>query len=418
MGRRFHSVRTPGWADRFKGVRWSLLVIFFIFPPFSFGAEWTLEPSIELTGEYNDNVRFSRLLDQGDFLATLKPGISMDYKTDVLKLRSLAAVGLLRYADQKELDTENLWFDLLGSYLVSERWEFSGGFSYIKDTTLQSEYQETGIVVVRDDRKRTNGNAGLKYLLSELSDMGVNYTHSTTEYDFRGNVDYTQDTVSLSYNRMLENSRDVFTLRPYFFHIDSDTSMIDNYGLSVGWAHDFSETLKLTAFLGGRYTEVEFTRIQAQVVLDPTLNPPFRVIFREFKESDSNLGYVADIALSKTGETYEASVGYTRDLSFSGVGEPVNTDRLYFSTRRRISSRFWAQFTGSVYSTQSNGDVTDTDTRSYDVVPSLSYRITEEHTVTVGYGFTRYEDRNLNADSEVDRNRVWLSLDFRFPKKW
>ncbi|MBN2515701.1 MAG: hypothetical protein JXC33_06670, partial [Deltaproteobacteria bacterium] len=74
---------------------------------------------------------------------------------------------------------------------------------------------------------------------------------------------------------------------------------------------------------------------------------------------------------------------------------------------------------GSLYFTKSTGDETeDTDTRYYTVTPSLNYSFTDQIALNLAYSYANEYDKTLTNDREVDRNIVWLALNFNFPQKW
>ena len=49
--------------------------------------------------------------------------------------------------------------------------------------------------------------------------------------------------------------------------------------------------------------------------------------------------------------------------------------------------------------------------------PSVSYRLTETHTLSAGFHYDHHEDEAREA-SGVDRTRVWISLDCTFDPLW
>ena len=356
----------------------------------------TLMPTLDIGGEYNDNATFTRTNKIDDFITTISPALTFDYATELLNLESTIAVDFLRYADERDLNTENQKYAFNGDYRITERWRVLGNFSYIEDTTLESELEETGFVNVRQDRKRYNAGGGMSYQVSELSDIGVNYAYMKTDYDFKGNVDYDSDAITLSYDRQLGNQLDVFTAQPYWLRLDSRINKADSYGLSFGWSHRFSETLSLKAFLGGRYTKIE----------------P-----KDGRQSDETWGVVTDINLRKTGETTSASISYSRNIYNSAEGEPIEVNRFYCDVRRMVIGRLGVRFSGNLYFTKAEGKFSAEDRTYFELIPSLYYKLTESHSLQLAYSYSQEYDKTLTKDREAERNRVWISLNFRFPRK-
>ena len=377
------------------------LIISFLSVPFiAVARDVTVTPSITVAGAYDDNVTFVRTDEISDYLGIFSPSLTLDYASELFKMRGSGRVDVLRYAKEKDLDYERQFYKLNGDYRFTERWEFTGDVSYIKDTTLDSELDETGIVYAREDRERFNTGAGLSYQISELSDMGVNYAYSKTDYDEEGYEDYDYSSIGLSYNRRFNNGIDTFTVAPRYTRGSSDVSDFNGYRLNFGWTHLPSETYRLRVFLGARYTEQDY---------------------KDDRDDTSNWGGVADINLQKKGETYSARIGFGSDIYFRpDTDELSQVYKIYCNLTRRITERF----SGGVYSrlslTQPDDpdSLNDEDTWYFVVTPSLTYRLTENHFLKLSYSYQQEYNKNVEDDPRNDRNRVWLSLNFNFPKKW
>jgi hypothetical protein len=396
----------------------SLLLALLSCPCIASAADVTLVPSIRLRGEYDDNVAFRRVFVESDYVAITTPAVTLDYKSELLNVNSRAALAFLRYAQDDSLDTENHWYGAEGTYRPRERWELRAGASYIKDTTLQSELEETGLVTLRQDRDRYNLGGGATYRLSENSDVGFDFTHQSTKYE-GPSLDYDYNAVFFQYNRQLSSLRDVFTIQPYYEYYKSDANQVDNYAVSLGWTHSFSETLSLTAFLGVRYTKVEYKLVGSQLVFDASLLPafPFRLEFTEVEEKDSNWNGVGNISLQKTGETYWIRGGYAHSLGYSSTGDPLNIYRGYVNFSKTVHSRLSVGISASAIVTKSEGRVSREDSRYFSVTPTVNYSLTENHVLQAGYSYAYRRDKTVPDNQTYDRNRIWVSLNLRFPRK-
>ncbi len=218
-----------GWQSAYGLYSFSLAV----WPTASHGADVTLVPSFRAMTEYNDNVTFARAQEINDFVGTFTPGFTLDYNTALTDFSSSVELDFLKYLEESDLDTVNQRYAVKGGYKVTERTKVTGNLSYIRDTTLDSELQETGVVVDRSDRERFIGGGGVLYNLSETTELGVKYDYTDTSYHSKEYVDYDMHSVSLSLNRRLKSQRDVVTVQPYYWRTTSDASNVDNYGLSV-----------------------------------------------------------------------------------------------------------------------------------------------------------------------------------------
>ncbi len=407
-------------TEHFRTFCMALLLL--AFPITVTAAEVAVEPSLFVRGEYDDNVAYTRRYKKSDYLAKIKPAFRLNYRTEVLDLESNLAAEIYRYRDETCLNTEDQHYDVNGTLQLTERLSVSGNGAYRKDTTLESELFETGLTGnTRQDRKRYTGGMSATYKLTEKWDAGLNYNYTKTEYDWEGNVDYNVDSISASFNYLLNNQLDMITIQPYYAWMDSQATSTDNYGLSFGLMHAFSETLSLTAYAGVRYTKTSYSYVNPRymVIINPiTGEPEYFVMYTPVDEKDSNFSGVADVGISKTGETFSATIGYDQDLSYSSYGEPIEVYKAYFNTDRRITERLRIRFSGSFYVTKSEGKYNDRDERYFNVSPVLAYRLTRDYSVEVGYLHSESRNKQLSSNKTTDRNRVWVGLRFRYPMKW
>ena len=397
------------------------LAIFSLWLPLTAtAADISLKPSVGITGEYNDNVNFREIDRESDYIATLAPALALDYATDLLRLSSGLDVRILRYAERTNLDNEYYRFNFNGTYRMLERLRLSGRFSYLRDETLESELEETGLLTRREDRQRFNIGAGVSYVLDPLTDLGLDFGHEITDYGGIGNVDYHNSSISLSCSRRLKNLPGTLTVRPSYTNYDSDINQVDTFAVSFGWTHSFAETLNLTASLGVRHTRTTLTLTRTEIVPVPTIPPGllFRLETREVEAVERNWGGLANLSLTKTWETYSANIDYRHDLRYSSRGEPINTDRFSFGMSKSITSRFRAGFSGNAYKTKTASEITLTDSRHFDLGPYLQYNLTQDHLLRVQYTYSNHNDKTGSGDVSRDRNRVWVTLDLRFPRRW
>ncbi len=385
----------------------------------SFAADMTIVPSIYLKNEYDDNVGFRSHSIEDDFLISIMPSLTYDYATERIGLHSKGSIDFQRYASKTYDETENINFEFGGKALLNERFRFNADLSYLKDTTLESELQETGIITTRQNRKRYTGTGGLTYNINEDSSLGMDFKHQETYYDGKS-VDYKHDTVTLNYIKQLPDLKNVITVKPYYEKYCSDVNDIDNYGVYLGWNHMFTRTLSMSAFLGGRYTESLYKYdIHMGDVRDFRLPYPYlRPIIIKVEESDHNINGLADISVEKTGEIYSILLGFNYDLGYSANGYPITTTKGYFEYTMRLSERLNVQLKTEVYSNKSDDpNSKEEDSRHLNIMPVLNYRLTENYNLQLGNSYALHKDMNASNNSGYDRNRIWIGLTFNFPDK-
>ena len=384
--------------------RVEIFILFFIFclTNAAFAGQVSLLSSLGVKEEYNDNVNFDRENEIDDYITTISPAFKLGYSTALFDINAETILDFLLYHYEPDLNEENQEYNLDAAYRMTERLTLSGDFSYIKDTTLDSELEDTGIVNVRENRRRYDSGGGMVYEISERYDLGCDYLFTKINYDEDDKVDYERQTIKLPFNYHLKNQRDTLTFRPEYSFRDSDTSEVDNYKINVGWSHLFSETFTLKVFAGGRYTETSYD---------------------DDRDDNHNSGFNADIKLRKIGETNRSLIGYRRDLRTRASGTEIEVDKFYCRMDQLITERFGVGFDGKLYFTREEDDDNDTNNNDEDSVyftvePSLFYKITEQHLLRLAYAYAREDDDARDNDQVKDRHKVWLSLSFNFPKQW
>ena len=369
-----------------------------VVPPDTGAKNLLVRPSLEVKGEYDDNVAFDETDPDSDYLLTVSPAASMAYDSEVVQLFSKIAFDIRRYQDQTDLNTVNQFYDLNGAYRLGERWTLTGLISYIKDTTLDTQLLEIGRTTVRlEDRRRFDIDAGGTYQLSELSDLGLNYHFKDVEFERDDSVDFDRHSIALSYSRKLKNQVDVLSALPEYYHRDSEVSDFDEVIFLVGWSHLFSPLTQFYIASGVSYSEQDF---------------------KDDRSTDQHWDVVGDTYLKGTGEVIDYTVGFRRDIRTGNRGRALNVNRLYLRSKWRLTSRFDITFRGNLHYSSDVDKSSGDDVRLFRLRPAVNYNITENHFLQLGYRYSHKYDKERKTDQKRDRNQIWLSLNFNFPKEW
>jgi hypothetical protein len=371
-----------------------------LLPVLSIAGEVEFVPGIALLTEYNDNIDLVE--DSGDaiddFAGSAIPGARLNYKTERFNLNSRAQLDFKKYLDNTDFDRTNQLYEVDAQYQAFERWTFSGGYSFRRDETVDSQLEETGRVFERKRVQRHDANGGVRFALTELSDIGSFASYRRADYSGRDNTDYDRYTLWLPYSKRFQNQLDTIRITPAYSHYNSDDNEeADDFRLTFGWESLISETLTFDMSVGGRYTTVK----------------------EENGDENSNFGGVGDIGLAKRAETFNGEIRYSRDLRSTTEGEIINVDRLYLFANKRITERFGIRFRGNAYhSNRENNDAPNDKVITFEVEPALYYMLTENHFVELNYSYFNQRELDEPGNPVTQRNRVWLGLVFNFPQKW
>ena len=386
-------------SKMFKMMLFAFSILLYFSTAIVFAAETKLVTSVGLKQEYNDNILYTKNDTNDDFISYVMPSFKLTHATEILNLSALAGWEALFYWDNSDLDTINQRYRLDGKYRLTERWSFSAEGRFVKDTTLDSQLEETGTVGKRQDRSRYNAGAGLDYAVSERSTIGSDYNFQKTDYQRKSSVDTKSHSVRFFYQRRLQNQKDVITIFPRFVYADSDDWDGYNSTFNFRWAHPFTETLDTSITVGASH---------------------YRIDYKDNRGDTDNWGGVADMWLRKKGELTTGRLGFSHRLRTRSSGEIVNVSRLYGDVDHRLSYRFGVGIRGgATYSALIEDSPDNDDDRWYfDVSPSAFYRFTERLQLRLLYSYNREKELDRKGNPTRDRQRVWLQLDFDFPKTW
>ncbi len=373
-----------------------ILSLFVLFKLEALAAEITITPSLSLKVEYDDNIDFNEKDEKDDFSGSIIPGFALNYETELLEFNAYGEVDFKRYLDETDFDRTNQLYGIDSKYQMLERLYILGEFEFRKDETTDSQLEETGRAFEQDRRERYYADGGLRYQISELSEVGPNFSYEKSNFSSKDDDDYDLYRISLTYSKELQNERDTISLRPSYAKYDSDTQDADGYRFEVGWKHLFGETITSDILFGARYTKIDR---------------------KDRDDTDNNWGGVGRIDLAKIGETFIGNIGYSHDISSDTEGEIIEVDRLYLNLDKKVLERFGLKFYGSgYYSRKESGD--KDKVRYFVLRPSLYYMLTQEHSLELFYSYDNEVELDEPGNPEIQRNRVWISLNLKFPKKW
>ena len=392
-------------------------------------AEWSIEPSISLHEEYNDNIRFTPAPHPKVWQTTLRPSLKFSNKTEVSEVSGQLQLGINRYAGDPTLNqTDQLL--LLFASRMSERNTWSMNTSYRRDTT--SEVATTGLVQSRTQRSALTLNPSWTRSLTEKTSLRLDYQYQDVKYDKGTSTNYTykQGGATLQY---VLTERDKVSLGAFYSKVDyapnttvvpvcfsvifgfcfssgtitSETvSNSNTRGVQVDWNHLFSETMTGSFSLGRRNVINTSTLNQTRIGGGTTTILPESVT-----ETHSN-NYSLSGKLDKQFESGTIGGLISRDVNPSGSGL-VQTTQYGLSMSKSLTEKLTASLDTSVYHT-TYISVTAPGSRYYTFEPRLSWHFSEAWMLDSGYRFARVQYDN--GSSPITANAVYLNLTYSWPK--
>ena len=363
-------------------------------PRRSTASDLTIVPELELRVEYDDNLDFDQKDEIDDFAGNAIPRLTLDYKTELLDVALFGELDFLKYYDETDFDRTNQLYGFDGRYQVFSRWALAGNFQYRRDETTDSQLEETGQVTERNRVNTYDAGSGLFYQLTELSDVGFVFDYRKRDYGSANDTDFDRYTFSLPYTKKFANQRDVLTLTPGYSIFDSDEEDVTDYRFGLEWQRLLTETLTSEIVVGPRYTEIEDVN----------------------GKNDDKIGYFGKLGLIKKGETFSGEIAFSRDIRANTDAEIIEVNRLLLRFNKRIWERFGFRFNGSGYI--SDTESSNEKTRYFVLSPSLYYMLTEYHTIELAYKYQNKKEFDEPGNPDTERNKGWIGITLKFPKKW
>lgn len=380
-----------------------------------YGGQYTIVPSLSLKESYDDNIYLYWRGEKGDFVTYFQPKIVTNLNTERTKIGATAQVNFLRYMDETNLNTEEYTYILGLNHQKSERLLFNLRGKYTRDTTLESEWTETGVGLERNIRKNYAGNFSITYNLKERHSIGFSSFYTKSNYESRAYVDYSYSGASLDYTYNLANNRLYFDVLFGYHYFKSDIGRTHNILNFWGINYLFSDTTKINGFLGLRYSDSE-AKLKRYIIFDyyliysgkvekRTALLPYTEIKRE-----KNWGFLLNLNLTRQIENGSFSAGIERNITPSVIGEIILRQKIFTRFTYKFSERWKASLFANYYQGKTTGSVRTLNYYSYDVRPSIKFFLTENTSLELSYLRQFYKSKL--TDFKAERNVFFLGINW------
>ncbi|WJW75212.1 hypothetical protein QVG61_12075 [Thiohalobacter sp. IOR34] len=363
----------------------------------------------------------------------LKPELAFLRTTAVSQVKGTVGFDFRRF-DKDELDTNDSFLDL-ASYYRTERSRWDLGARYTRDTTLDSELEESGIVYERIRRTSRSLNPAWSYMLDPTRQLKASYSISQIRYENNQNTyfsDYDYQGLTLEYNQRWSAKTSVTgNLSQTRYENGSNTVRSDTTQVQVGASHEFSERWSASALAGARRTRTT-TRVGLLVCpgldlrssplsllfgpcVDPVTLAPLAFTVQTESRSNSSTGSVFTLQTAYGFETGSLSASATRSVSPSATNGLIVRDRLSLSAERRLSEKLTLSAKLGWYRTSATDSEIGNLNRKYlEFQPRLTWRIDRDWRLKTSYRF-----RKQSYESQLDSatgNTLTVTLVYAWPK--
>lgn len=305
--------------------------------------ELKLVPGLALKEEYNDNVFLAGNSRRTDFISTLTPSLDISRTSERSNLSFSSGINWLNYARNSGLDSVDYFVQSGINYQFDPRLSISAGGAYVRNS--RPDRLDVNGLSLKSGSDRQNYQISGSYAVTEKSNSTVSYAYSQEVFDNPGLVSTKVHSVSFGQDydldRYLRQARLVGNFG-YSLNL-TNTSLVDNYTVSVGLTKKIHELWNISMNAGGRYTHSEFDV--------NTLAAPVQTV------SSDDQGWIGSLAINYSGEKTNGSLAFNHDVT-TASGRVGTTQRTGVSTN--LSERFTRElsvFLGLGYSwNRSNQD--------------------------------------------------------------
>ena len=370
------------------------------------GAEWTVDSSMSVRGEFNDNLTLTVSSPGSVWGTRVTPAMKFQYATETLEILLDSSVQQVNFFGNKNNQESftNLYFPLSVNY-VREKDEFGFFATFVRDNTLQSELDETGVVVDFQQRTRREGQGVWGHEITERFKLISSYTFTDVTFEEERNVGlfgFQIHTASIGGEYELTEDKKTLLNGGFLYvnHHAPDTQFFSQtIGIETGVTHQFSETLHGSVTASGRYVRI---RDQTGGV----------------QQRSNELIWLAGGSLAKKWERTNIRVEASRNLRPSGRGVLLETTQGHLSLLHEITEQLSVAMRGSIILSESAGRSSGSSsrvltTRFWRIEPSLSWRWSEQWYTDLFY---RYSQRKTKGDRSATSNNVIIQLRYDLPE--
>lgn len=395
---------------------WACAVLLFVYGAAS-ADEIKLTPIVALRQEYNSNLFFDDRDKKDDFISRGRAGLDYLHRTERLDSRISGFVTPVYYWDKDELNAVDQDYAGRASFRVSPRFSLGGNAALRVDHQPDRDLAATGLTYGDNRRLRQNYGANAAFAATELWTVSGSYGHGREDWRARGDdaiENWRSHTVTLELSRELGRAPGMTQglLEGGFTRYDYETSDTWSYFATAGLRHRVHELYALTAILGARYTDTDYTVRRLALV------PPGILTVLEDKKNRSGLGGLGRLALDYTGERLRTTATASHDIDASSGRSGIvqrtggSLSAGYLLLEKLRLGLYVGAFRNKSENEQYAGDRIHSYT--YGLTPSLRWEFARDFTFEAGYGFAYVDERIQNQD-DAHRHTAYVQLAWGIP---
>ena len=370
-------------------------------------ADWAIVPSVTARTEFDSNLNYSFTSQQSDYIFSLAPTATFNYTTDIGQLQGILGLTGRHYLSNGQLDHIDQNFQINGWYQATPRWRLSLNTAYISDTSLYQELITSGLVMTRTPRQSLLAAPAVTFAVTERLSATANYNFNKVDYTSALFQNYTTNQAGLMLQQQLKNEKT--TLIGNFLANQTRYPAQDNtyksLGFYLGADHKFSPNWEITLTGGVNLTFLDYRTQVLNLAQFPFLSSPQLVPVHQ----TSALPYIS-LSVMRRWNNFSVTGGYSRNQSPSAYGTISDYNQINLALAYNFTEKLSGTL-GGYYSLSNQISQTSPYRSSFlGIGPQMSYRLTEELTLSPGYTFG--QNNSITTNQIATGHTVWLMLTY------
>jgi hypothetical protein len=364
-------------------------------------AEFKLIPGLTLSEELTDNVHQATNSRQSDHITTVAPSLQISSATERSLVTLSTGVSWLRYANNKDLNALDYSVQSGLNYQFDPRLSVSLGASYVQNS--RSDRTDLNGLTLQSGSERQNYRVSGDYAVSEKSTSTISYVYSNETFVNPAEISTTNHTVNVSQDYDLDRySRQTKLVGNFgYFRNFTDTSLVDNYTVSMGLTKKIHELWHFSLMAGGRFTHSVFD--------NSTQITPTQVV------SFDDTGWVGNFSINYSGERTNSSLAFNNDVTPASGRDGAT---LRTGVAATLKEKFTKDLSGSIdiwyswnRSNQNQYSAQAIDEKNLTLSGGLQYKFSNYASLEGNYRFSNiYYSQTL---TQANVNVVMLRLNIR-----
>lgn len=425
-------------TSAFRNTSLLLAVIGLSLPALNAQAVWLVDPLVEASTGYDDNVRLSNVDIEDAFIADVAGEVRLRNVTEQSEISALLGASYLAYLDtDADLDNEDSQYLALDARRILQTASFGFRGRYTRDLILrrlapipgvlsagpgtaapETEIEdiplidpfdqldvETNASIEQVRRERWGIEPYLTWDFTERDELSVAYSYYSRSFEdgeLAGLRDTTQSELLVGVERQLSPRLTgglIFGVAEYTAEGfgNQEDGEADNYSGQIGFNYLIDLRTRLTVEVGASHSENSVN-------------------------GASDTQAIWDLRLTRDMPASRILVGWNRDTEPSVFGSLIRADRIIASYQQSLSERWELSLDAYAYQTRSVGSSgTDRDNREYiDFAPRITWRVNRAWNVGALYRY-RWSERTFDEAGQfagsAEGNLVSLFLSYQPPRR-